>query len=61
MKASMTKASMNASINKNSKTTRALLSIPGVVLGKSMGAGCYDETVAKGSVKSKLSGIISKK
>lgn len=61
MKAAITKAKMDSSIRKNSGTKRALLSIPGTVLGQSMGAGCYDETVAKGSVKTKLSGIISKK
>jgi hypothetical protein len=61
MKASMTKASMNASINKNSKTSRALLSIPGAILSPNAGGKCYDDVIAKGSVKSKLSGIISKK
>lgn len=61
MKAAITKAKMDSSIRKNSGTKKALLSIPGTVLGESMGAGCYDETIAKGSVKAKLSGIISRK
>jgi hypothetical protein len=61
MKASMTKASMDASIRKNSGTKRALLSIPGAILTPNTGAGCYDEAIANRTIKTKLSGIISKK
>lgn len=61
MKASITKAEMDSAIRKNSGTKRALLSIPGTVLGESAGEGCYDETIVNRTIKTKLSGIISKK
>lgn len=61
MKASITKAEMDSAIRKNSGTKRALLSIPGTVLGESAGEGCYDEAIANRTIKTKLSGIISKK
>ena len=61
MKASITKAEMDSAIRKNAGTKRPLLSIPGVVLGESAGEGCYDEAIANRTIKTKLSGIISKK
>ena len=61
MKASMTKASMGASIRKNSGTTKVLMSIPGAILTPNAGQGCYDEAIANRTIKTKLSGIISKK
>jgi hypothetical protein len=60
MKASMTKASMDASINKNSKTSRALLSIPGTVLGQSKGK-LNDGVIGKRTTGKKLTSQISKK
>jgi hypothetical protein len=60
MKASMTKAQMDSSIKKNSGTKRALLSIPGVVLGKSTGK-LIEDCIGKRSVGKKLSSHISKK
>lgn len=57
----MNKAQMDASIRKNSKTSRALLSIPGSILTPNAGQGCYDEAIANRTIKAKLSGIISKK
>jgi len=60
MKAAMTKASMDASIKKNSKTSRALLSIPGTVLGKSIGK-LNDPAIGKRATGSKLTSLIGKK
>jgi hypothetical protein len=61
MKASITKAEMDSAIRKNAGTKRPLLSIPGAILGESAGEGCYDEAIANRTIKTKLSGIISKK
>jgi len=61
MKASITKAEMDSAIRKNAGTKKPLLSIPGAVLGESAGEGCYDEAIANRTIKTKLSGIISKK
>jgi hypothetical protein len=61
MKASITKAEMDSAIRRNSGTKRALLSIPGTVLGESAGEGCYDKAIVNRTIKTKLSGIISKK
>lgn len=60
MKAAMTKASMDASINKNSGTKRALLSIPNVVLGKSTGK-LIEDCIGKRTTGSKLTSLIGKK
>ena len=61
MKASITKAEMDSAIRKNSGSKKPLLSIPGAVLGESAGEGCYDEAIVNRTIKTKLSGIISKK
>jgi hypothetical protein len=61
MKAAMTKQMMDSSIKRNSGTKRALLSIPGDILTPNAGGTCYDETIANRTIKTKLSGIISKK
>jgi len=61
MKASMTKASMDSSIKRNSGTAKSLLSIPGAILSAGMAGKCYDEAIANRTVGKKLSGIISKK
>jgi hypothetical protein len=61
MKASITKAEMDSAIRKNAGSKKPLLSIPGAVLGESAGEGCYDEAIANRTIKTKLSGIISKK
>jgi hypothetical protein len=60
MKASMTKAQMDSSIKKNSGTKRALLSIPGVVLGKSTGK-LIEDCIGKRTVGKKLTSFIKKK
>jgi len=61
MKASITKAEMDSAIRKNAGSKKPLLSIPGAVLGESAGEGCYDEAIVNRTIKTKLSGIISKK
>ena len=61
MKASITKAEMDSAIRKNAGSKKPLLSIPGAVIGESAGEGCYDEAIANRTIKTKLSGIISKK
>jgi hypothetical protein len=60
MKASMTKAQMDSSIKKNSGTKRALLSIPGTILGQSKGK-LNDDCIGKRTVGKKLTSHISKK
>lgn len=60
MKASITKAGMNSAISKNSGTKRALLSIPGTVLGKSTGKLC-DPAIGKRATGSKLTTLMKKK
>jgi hypothetical protein len=54
------KAQMDSSIRKNSGTSKALLSIPGVVLGKSTGK-LIDDAIGKRSTGSKLTLLIGKK
>ena len=61
MKAAMTKQMMDSSIKRNSGTKRALLSIPGAILTPNAGGTCYDEAIVNRTIKTKLSGIISKK
>jgi len=60
MKASVTKAGMDSSIKKNSGTKKALLSIPGTVLGKSTGKLC-DDAIGNRATGSKLSSLMGKK
>ena len=60
MKAAITKAEMDSSIKKNSGTKRALLSIPGVVLGQSTGK-LNDPAIGKRTTGSKLTTLIGKK
>jgi hypothetical protein len=60
MKASITKAEMDSSIKKNSGTKIALLSIPGTVLGKSIGK-LNDPAIGKRTTGSKLSSLMGKK
>lgn len=61
MKAAISKAAMDSAIRKNSGTKRALLSIPGAILTPNAGGTCYDEAIVNRTIKTKLSGIISKK
>jgi hypothetical protein len=60
MKAAITKAEMDSAIKKNSGTKRALLSIPGVVLGKSIGK-LNDPAIGKRATGKKLTSFIKKK
>lgn len=60
MKTPTTKASMNASISKNSGSKKALLSIPNTILGKSTGK-LIDDAIGKRAVGSKLTTLIGKK
>jgi hypothetical protein len=54
------KSQMDASINKKSTTKKALLSIPGTVLGKSIGK-LNDPAIGKRATGSKLTTLIGKK
>lgn len=60
MKAAITKAEMDSSIKKNSGTKRALLSIPGTILGKSIGK-LNDPAIGNRTTGSKLSSLMGKK
>jgi len=61
MKAAINKVQMDSAIRKNSGTSKALLSIPGAILTPNAGGECYDEAIVNRTIKTKLSGIISKK
>ena len=54
------KAQMDSSIRKNSGTSKALLSIPNVVLGKST-SKLIDDAIGKRSTGSKLTLLMKKK
>ncbi len=54
------KSQMDSSIKKNAGTKSALLSIPGAVLGKSMGKLC-DDAIGKRTIGSKLSSLMGKR
>ena len=54
------KSQMDSSISKNSGSKKALLSIPGTVLGKSMGK-LNDPAIGKRATGSKLTTLIGKK
>ena len=54
------KSQMDSSIRKNSGTSQALLSIPGVVLGKSTGK-LVEDCIGKRTTGKKLTSQIAKK
>lgn len=52
---------MNSVIKKNSGTAKALVSIPNPILEPNAGGVLYDQAIVNRTIKTKLSGIISKK